>query len=112
MFMIHNRVPYKYLVISAFSLENDGLLQDLMAKSTIRSNLTIFSPDITAVRNQGLDYVLGETNNCPLHGVPGVSNVAGAALWALDYALFARQIGITRVFFHQGIGYRYIMVCV
>ncbi|KAK7451043.1 hypothetical protein VKT23_012718 [Stygiomarasmius scandens] len=94
----------------SFCSGDGGLLQDLMTKSTIRSNLTIFSPDVTAVRNQGLDYVLGETNSYACHGAPGVSNVAGAALWALDYALFARQIGATRVFFHEGIGFKYNLI--
>ncbi|KAJ8073456.1 hypothetical protein PM082_011732 [Marasmius tenuissimus] len=84
-----------------------SLLQQLMAKANVRSNLTQFIPDITAVNGKGLEYVLGETNSYPCHGVAGVSNTAGAALWTLDYALFARTLNITRVFFHQGIGYKY-----
>ncbi|KAF8072084.1 glycoside hydrolase family 79 protein [Lyophyllum atratum] len=91
----------------SFCAGSGGLLQDLMTKSTIRGNLTSFKPDITATRALGLDYVLGETNSYACHGAPGVSNSAGAALWGLDYALFATQIGISRVFFHQGLGYKY-----
>ncbi|KAF8061826.1 glycoside hydrolase family 79 protein [Lyophyllum atratum] len=91
----------------SFCAGSGGLLQDLMTKSTIRSNLTSFKPDITATRALGLDYVFGETNSYSCHGAPGVSNSAGAALWGLDYALFATQIGISRVFFHQGVGYKY-----
>ncbi|KAF5364760.1 hypothetical protein D9758_009299 [Tetrapyrgos nigripes] len=94
----------------SFCSGNGGLLQDLMTKSTIRSNLSMFTPDIATVRDQGLDYVLGETNSYSCHGAPGVSNVAGAALWALDYALFARKIGVTRVHFHEGIGYKYNLI--
>ncbi|KAG6887825.1 hypothetical protein C0995_012372 [Termitomyces sp. Mi166 len=88
-----------------FCSGNGGLLQDLMTKSTIRGNLTAFIPDIVAARAQGLDYVLGETNSYSCHGAPGVSNTAGAALWTLDYVL--TQIGISRVHFHQGIGFKY-----
>ncbi|KAF7975738.1 hypothetical protein HWV62_8721 [Athelia sp. TMB] len=84
-----------------------GLLQNLMTKAKIRSNLTLFAPDIAATQKQGLNYVLGETNSYSCHGAPGVSNTAGAALWALDYALYAPQIGISRVFFHEGIGSNY-----
>ncbi|KAH9999196.1 glycoside hydrolase family 79 protein [Russula compacta] len=84
-----------------------GILQGLMSKASIRGNLTAFAPDIVAVRENGLTYVLGETNSFSCHGTPGVSNTAGAALWALDYALFASQLGISRVYFHQGIGYKY-----
>ena len=81
-----------------------------MNKANIRGNLTYFSPDIVATHASGLDYFLGETNSYSCHGAPGVSNTAGAALWALDYGLFASQIGISRVHFHEGIGYKYSFV--
>ncbi|KDR78214.1 hypothetical protein GALMADRAFT_155191 [Galerina marginata CBS 339.88] len=93
-----------------FCSGSGGLLQDLMTKSTIRGNLTGFTPDIVATHAKGLDYVLGETNSYSCHGAPGVSNTAGAALWTLDYALFAPQIGISRVYFHVGIGYKYSLM--
>lgn len=81
-----------------------------MSKNSIRGNLTTFTIDIAAVKQKGLIYVLGETNSYSCHGAPGVSNTAGAALWGLDYALLAGQLGITRVYFHQGIGYKYNFV--
>jgi len=93
-----------------FCFGSGGLLQDLMTKATIRSNLTIFAPDIEATIEMGLDYILGETNSYSCHGAPGVSNTAGAALWALDYLLFASQLGISRVFFHEGIGFKYNLI--
>ncbi|KAJ3510881.1 hypothetical protein NLJ89_g4418 [Agrocybe chaxingu] len=94
----------------SFCSGSAGLLQDLMTKSTIRGNLSSFTPDIAVVRAKGLDYVLGETNSYSCHGAPGVSNTAGAALWTLDYLLFATQIGISRVFFHEGIGFKYNLI--
>lgn len=119
----------------SFCSGNGALLQDLMTKANIRGNLSNFSPDVTAVRAKGLDYVLGyaisfsiitrrplltdefyvpfsssETNSFSCHGAPGVSNTAGSALWTLDYALFAAQMGISRVHFHEGIGFKYNLV--
>ncbi|KAF4596450.1 Glycoside hydrolase family 79 protein [Pleurotus pulmonarius] len=94
----------------SFCSGSEGLLQDLMTKATIRGNLSTFSPDIAATRQRGLDYVLGETNSYACHGAPGVSNSAGAALWTLDYVLFAPQIGISRVFFHEGVGFKYNLI--
>ncbi|KAI0293794.1 glycoside hydrolase family 79 protein [Russula brevipes] len=76
-----------------------SLLQDLMSKASIRDNLKAFAPDIAAVQQKGLTYVLGETNS--------FADTAGAAVWGLDYALYAAQLGITRVYFHQGIGFKY-----
>lgn len=94
----------------SFCQGNGALLQDLMTKKSIRGNITVFSPDITVVKSKGLDYILGETNSFACHGAPGVSNAAGAALWTLDYLLFAPQAGISKVFFHEGIGFKYNLI--
>ncbi|KAI0915487.1 hypothetical protein AcV5_003693 [Taiwanofungus camphoratus] len=83
-----------------------GLIS-FMNKAAIRGNLTIFEADIAATYAQNLTYVLGETNSIACHGAPGVSNTAGAALWAIDYTLFASTIGIRELYFHEGIGYKY-----
>jgi hypothetical protein len=41
------------------------------------------------------------------HGAPGLSNTAEAAIWAIDYMLQAATLGVSRVHFHNGLGYRY-----
>lgn len=51
-----------------------------------------------------------ETNSIACHGAPGVSNTAGAALWVIDYTLFASTIGISELYFHEGVGYKYNFV--
>ena len=51
----------------SFCSGSSGLLQDLMTKANIRSNLTDLIPDIVATREKGLDYVLGETNSYACH---------------------------------------------
>ncbi|KAJ2926979.1 hypothetical protein H1R20_g10116, partial [Candolleomyces eurysporus] len=82
-------------------------LQTLMTKSQIREGLKAFEADIEAAKSKGIDYVLGEANSFSCHGAAGVSNVAGSAIWALDYLLYASQLGISRVYFHQGVGYKF-----
>ncbi|KAJ7464179.1 glycoside hydrolase family 79 protein [Mycena latifolia] len=90
----------------SFCSGNGGLLQELMTKSTIRSNLSSFIPDIQATQDQDgdLDYVLGETNSYSCHGAPGVSNTAAF------FVTYRSQLGISKVFFHQGIGYKYNLI--
>ena len=83
-----------------------------MNKAAIRGNLTVFAPDVAAAHARGLPYVLGETNSFSCHGAPGVSNTAGAALWVVDYTLFASTIGISELYFHEGVGYKYNFVSV
>lgn len=100
----------QHLYSGSFCSGNGALLQDLMTKSSIRSNLTRFTPEIKAVTSRNLEYVFGETNSFSCHGTPNVSNTAGAALWTLDYALFGRTINITRFYFHEGIGYKYNLI--
>lgn len=81
-----------------------------MDKASIRSNLTQFSSSIEFVKAYGLPFVLGETNSYYCHGAAGVSDTAGAAIWALDYSLFASTIGVERLYFHEGVGYKYNFV--
>ena len=39
-----------------------------------------------------------------------MSNTAGAALWVVDYTLFAASIGIGELYFHEGVGFKYNFV--
>ncbi|KAI1137099.1 glycoside hydrolase family 79 protein [Hypoxylon sp. FL0543] len=55
----------------------------------------------------GIPYILGETNSLYHQGRPGLSNTFGAALWAVDFALYCAAVGIGRVHFHMGTDYRY-----
>lgn len=51
-----------------------------------------------------------ETNTYFNHGVPKVSDAGGAALWLADYSLFGAVSGIEKLYFHEGIGYKYNLV--
>ncbi|KAI1399198.1 glycoside hydrolase family 79 protein [Hypoxylon fuscum] len=55
----------------------------------------------------GIPYILGETNSLYRQGRPGLSNSFGAALWAVDFAVYCAAVGIGRVHFHMGTDYRY-----
>lgn len=60
-----------------------------------------------ATINPGVPYILGETNSLYNQGRPGLSNSFGAALWGIDFAVYAASVGIGRVHFHMGTDYRY-----
>ncbi|KAF8309021.1 glycoside hydrolase family 79 protein [Clavulina sp. PMI_390] len=94
----------------SFCTGSGGLLAALMDKATIRANVTAFSPDVESLRAYGREFVYGETNSYACHGAPGVSDTAGAAIWTLDYVLQAASIGIPRVYFHEGVGYKYDLI--
>ncbi|KAF8309020.1 glycoside hydrolase family 79 protein [Clavulina sp. PMI_390] len=94
----------------SFCTGSGGLLASLMDKATIKGNVTVFSSDIAAVQAAGRDYIFGETNSYSCHGAPGVSDTAGAAIWTLDYALQAASTGIRKVFFHDGVGFKYNLI--
>lgn len=57
--------------------------------------------------SKGLPYVIGETNSIACQGLAGVSDVFGAAVWSVDYALYAASLNISNIFWHMGTGYRY-----
>lgn len=58
--------------------------------------------------SSGADYTIGEQNSLYGGGAAGLSDVFGAALWGMDFALYAASTGvIKRVHFHQSIGSPY-----
>jgi len=84
-----------------------GIAADLTGKANIRANLSRYTISAVDAQRAGIPFVLGETNTFFGHGQPGVSNSAAAALWAIDYSLQAATVGITGLYFHQGVGYNY-----
>ncbi|KNX50054.1 hypothetical protein CNBG_9274 [Cryptococcus deuterogattii R265] len=79
----------------------------LMDKATVRANLTTRADGLKAVKSHGLQYVFAEGNSYANHGQPGTSNTAEGALWALDWMLQLASMGIERMHFHHGVGFRY-----
>jgi hypothetical protein len=57
--------------------------------------------------NEDFNEMFRETNSYFNHGDPDVSDAGGAALWLTDYALFGATLGIKRMYFHEGVGYKY-----
>lgn len=51
-------------------------------------------------------HILGEHNSLYHQGKPGLSNSFGAALWGVDFNLYAASAGIRRVHMHMGTDYR------
>ncbi|KIR53357.1 hypothetical protein I315_03947 [Cryptococcus gattii Ru294] len=77
----------------------------LMDKDTVRANLTTRADGLKAVKSHGLQYVFTLTGSS--HGQPGTSNTAEGALWAIDWLLQLASMGIERMHFHHGVGFRY-----
>lgn len=56
---------------------------------------------------EDIPFILGEHNSLYNEGAPGLSNAFGAALWGVDFNLYAASQGIRRQHMHQGTDYRY-----
>ncbi|KIY54080.1 hypothetical protein I307_06599 [Cryptococcus deuterogattii 99/473] len=78
-----------------------------MDKATVRTNLTMRANEVTAAKSEGLQYVFSEGNSYANHGQPGTSNTAESAIWGVDWMLQLASMGIERMHFHHGVGYRY-----
>ncbi|KAF2015862.1 glycoside hydrolase family 79 protein [Aaosphaeria arxii CBS 175.79] len=63
--------------------------------------------EILASVGMELDYILGEHNSLYNQGAPGLSNSFGAALWGVDFNLYAASTSIRQVYMHMGTDYRY-----
>ncbi|KAL8283989.1 hypothetical protein RQP46_005102 [Phenoliferia psychrophenolica] len=91
----------------AYGYNPRAVTGELMNKGNVRNNLTHFRDHVVQARSAGLRFVLGETNSYANHGEPGVSNSAEAAIWAVDHLLQSASLGVERLHFHHGVGYRY-----
>ncbi|KAI0162911.1 hypothetical protein BJ166DRAFT_578639, partial [Pestalotiopsis sp. NC0098] len=88
---------------SAWPAKASGLIN----KTGIRTELDYYEDSVVLAADANHSSVLGETGTFASHGQQGVSNSAAAALWLVDYSLHAAVVGISGLFFHQGIGYNY-----
>ncbi|KAF7517705.1 hypothetical protein G7054_g13717 [Neopestalotiopsis clavispora] len=79
----------------------------LVNKTSIRTELDYYDDSVQLAADANYTFVLGETGSFTSHGQQGVSNSAAAALWLVDYSLHAAVVGISGLFFHQGVGYNY-----
>jgi hypothetical protein len=110
--------PGSYInAISEHHYQGSGKLNDrstwpaiasgLITKTSVRTNIARFNDAVVGAKARNISFVIGETNTYSGHGQEGVSNSAAAALWVVDYSLQAAAIGVSTVFYHQGIGYNY-----
>ena len=66
-----------------------------------------FEPSISAAKSVNAPFFMGETNSAACHGLEGVSDTLGAALWMLDYSLTGATVGMDGLYFHNGVGFPY-----
>jgi hypothetical protein len=70
----------------------------LVEQMAYHANASAFS------KSHGLEYVIGETNSIACQGLAGVSDIFGAAVWAIDYALYAASLNVSAMYWHMGTG--------
>ena len=74
-------------------MNHQAVVKSIANHVTLASEIQQYCP--------GCSYIMGETNSLSGGGATGLSNVFGAALWVVDYALYQATKNISRVHFHQ-----------
>ncbi|KAF2830929.1 hypothetical protein CC86DRAFT_283500, partial [Ophiobolus disseminans] len=83
------------------------LAGDLMNRTNLARWMKYHGESSAYSTSKGLPYVIGETNSIACQGLAGVSDVFGAAIWSIDYALYAASLNVSNIYWHMGTGYRY-----
>lgn len=83
------------------------LAGNLMNRTALINGMSYHKSASAYAVSKGLPYVLGETNSIACQGLAGVSDVFGAAVWSVDYALYSASLNISNIYWHMGTGYRY-----
>lgn len=89
------------------TLQN-SLMNHVSTVNSINNHVRTAQSLATIPGLENVPYIQGEQNSLYGGGRPGLSNVYGSALWALDYILQAASTGIIkRLHFHQSLGASY-----
>lgn len=72
-----------------------------MNLDTTNTQFAYWEKQVKIALNTGLPYVLREMSSVGPIGMPGVSDTHGAALWTLNFFLYAASIGISSVQMHM-----------
>ena len=104
--------PYSYIsgATSPGVTLQGTLLNHTVTANSIHAHVIDYLSVLSITNSSGantLPNILGETNSLYNEGRPGLSKPFGAALWGVDFNLYAASQNITRVHMHMGTGYRY-----
>jgi len=94
-------ISYHRYPLSHCSGRNVTLEQLMADKSTIQQ-VEFLKPFVDDARALGLPFHLAEGNSVSCGGMPGVSNVFGSALWAVDFLFNLASVNIKGINFHGG----------
>lgn len=76
-------------------------LNDLMSLDATNKQFAYWEKQVKIALSTGMPYVLREMSSIGPIGMPGVSDTHGAALWTLNFFLYAASIGISSVQMHM-----------
>ena len=76
-------------------------LNDLMLLDATNTQFAYWEKQVKLALGTGLPYALREMSSVGPIGLPGVSDTHGAALWTLNFFLYAASIGISSVQMHM-----------
>ncbi|KAK1984999.1 beta-glucuronidase [Colletotrichum cereale] len=88
------------VTLQATLMNHSRTVDSVRAHAREYADMTARFPDLPP-------HVLGEHNSLYNQGKPGLSNSFGAALWGVDFNLYAASQGIKRTHMHMGTDYRY-----
>ncbi|KND92840.1 Beta-glucuronidase, partial [Tolypocladium ophioglossoides CBS 100239] len=83
------------------------LMNHAMTTKSVDAHTQEYASIFAGAPKSAPPLIFGETNSLYSQGKPGLSNSFGAALWGVDFNLYAASAGVRRVHMHQGTNYRY-----
>ncbi|KAL7792077.1 glycoside hydrolase family 79 protein [Trichoderma ceciliae] len=103
----------KITQVSVHNYMNGATVPGVTLQNTLMSHTAVVN-SITSHVNYAktstinAEYIIGEHNSLYGGGASGLSDVFGAALWAMEFSLYAASSGvIKRIHFHQSVGSPY-----
>ncbi|KAL7929227.1 glycoside hydrolase family 79 protein [Trichoderma chlorosporum] len=103
----------KITQVSVHNYMNGATVPGVTLQNTLMSHTAVVNSitnHVNYAKTSTIDaeYIIGEHNSLYGGGASGLSDVFGAALWAMEFSLYAASTGvIKRIHFHQSVGSPY-----
>ncbi|KAH6609990.1 glycoside hydrolase family 79 protein [Trichoderma cornu-damae] len=112
-FQDEGNATQKIIQVSVHNYMNGATVPGVTLQSTLMSHNAVVESiaghiNYAKTSEINADYIIGEHNSLYGGGASGLSDVFGAALWAMEFSLYAASTDvIKRIHFHQSVGSPY-----
>ncbi|OZJ05201.1 hypothetical protein BZG36_02443 [Bifiguratus adelaidae] len=101
---------HAYAESACFLNQSIPSMQALVNKTNTRRMMSKYITEIQKTVDNGIPYVMGETNSISCYGYPGISDTFGSAVWLVDFLLQLAAHNVSQALVHSTVRASYSVI--